>query len=285
MEWIILVTDCEAILYEKTDRWNGKQKMHLSDIFSKLLHHKVAHEELLILTEKQETVNLANRMHIPVVGLETESSAHLTGTPYILQGIGEESAALLERVYRRYYKLPVVIAETAHLRIREMIESDTESLFRLYHCLDVQNEVDQADLSKEELFAFVESYRRIRYPYYHYGMWILEEKHTGIFVGEAGIEEDSHLDGEEIKSDGICLEAGYVIEPKWRRKGYATEALKGVLEFAKENKETYQFEKISCYIRSENLASIRTAKRCGFIKNRDERYGKKKELEQYSLKL
>lgn len=285
MEWTTLVTDSDIPFCEEFNNGSKKRKIYLSDAFGELFNHKISCKEILILAEKQETINLANRIGIPVVGLEAEAKISLMGTPYILQGLGAESFVLLERVYRRFYGLPVVIVETEHLYIREMMKSDTDPLFRLYHYKDVEKEVDQASLSKKELSEFIESYRRLRYPMYEYGMWIIEEKDTSYFVGEAGIEEDTHSDWRERKTGGICLEAGYVISPRFRRRGYATEALNGILRFVKEKKEEYQFEEICCYIRPENFTSIRIAERCGFLKNVKERYGKQKEVEQYYLKL
>lgn len=289
MEWKVLATDSEIFLQEFLQEsgydWNKRKILGLTDVFSELLRHRVAYEELLILAEKQETLDLAKRMKIPAVGLERGNSISLTGTPYILQGIGVESAAFLERVYQRYYGLSVVIIETERLCIREIKKSDTDALFRLYQCRDVQREVEQAGLSREELFLFIEKYIQTRYPLYDYGMWIVEEKETGNFVGEAGIEEDMRLVWKEGDREGICLEAGYAICPEFRRKGYATEALTGILAYIKEKKEVFLFKRVSCYIRPENLWSIRTAERCGLLKGEKGRYGKQKEFEQYSLKL
>ena len=285
MEWTTLVTDCDMLLQEEGNYWNGRKQISLSDAFFELLHYRLSCEELLILTERQETLDLANRMRIPVVGLERDDAIPLTGTSYILQEIDMESVFFLEQVYLRYYDLSVIIAETKHLFIREMKKSDTEELFRLYQCRDVQKEVAQGGLSREELALFLESYSRMRYPLYEYGMWVLEEKNTGRLVGEAGIEEDTYFDWGGIKGDKICLEVGYVICPEFRRRGYATEALNGILAYVKEKKEVYQFDRVSCYIRIGNLASARTAIRCGFVRSEDGRYGEGRDLEQYCFRL
>lgn len=288
MKWTTLVTDCEELLYGDRVEWNGRRQIALSDALGELLHHELSCEEILILTDKQETLNVAERLQVPVVGLELEHCASFTGTRYILQAIGTESTAFLERVYKRYYEQPVVILETEHLCLREMVKSDTENLYRLYQVSDVREEVAQANLSREELEKFVESYRSVRYPLYDYGMWIIEEKKMGDFVGEAGIEEDSH---DRMRQSGqgemgIWLEAGYAVCPKFRGRGYAKEVLEAIVKFVRDEKESYGFERISCYIRPDNIASVQIAERCGFIRNRDgRRYGQKGELVSYWIRV
>lgn len=279
MMWTTLVTDNRTLLEEEWCKQYNKRLLSLSEAFPKLLYHTISCKEILILAKEQKTLDLANRLHIPAVGLEIKEGVLFTGTPYILQGLGEESMAFLERVYRRYYDMPVVRIETQRLFIREMQKSDTDNLFRLYHCEDVKQQVAQADFGYEELCDFIESYRNIRYPLYDYGMWVLEEKDTGEFVGEAGIEEDSYGEGEEIS-----LEAGYVVAPKYRRRGYGAEALQGILAFVREQSEDYGWKQISCYIHKNNTASIRMAKKCGF-QYQTGGYGKERDLDQYSFML
>lgn len=286
MKWTTLVTDCQELLHDETSDWNGRERLHLSDALGKLLRHELSCREILILTDKQETLKLAEQIQVPCVGLEPEeASGHLTGTPYILQAAGAECTAFLEKIYERYYKQPVVVLETEHLCLREMIESDTDNLHRLYHCQDVRGVVSEAGLSREELAEFVKSYRSIRYPMYDYGMWIIEEKETGCFVGEAGMEEDSK-DRTGQDAHGIWLEAGYAVCPEFRGRGYAAEALEAIVKFARFEKECYGFERICCYIRPENIPSVRTAERCGFLKSMDGvRYGEEQELVQYRICL
>jgi len=285
MRWTTLVTDCEELLTKPTPDWNGRAQISLSDAFSCLLHHKLSCEEILILTDNQKTLQLAERIHVPAVGLETEGSVHLTGTPYIFQKIGTKDVEVLKRVYERYHKQRVVILETERLCIREMSESDTDNLYHLYHYQDVSKEVSEASLDREELTEFIRSYQKMRYPMYDYGLWILEEKETGRLVGEAGLEEDCHSKVRQ-KESGIWLEAGYVICPKFRHRGYAAEALQAIVKFAQMGKEYYGFERINCYIRPENIPSARTAKRCGFLKSMEDiRYGQEQNLIQYQFLL
>jgi len=286
MKWTTLVTDCQECLYEKKIDWNGRKKLSLSDAFYEMLSHRLSEKEILILTAKQETLELAQRLHVPAVGLDNQNSI-LEGTSYILQEVTPESVAFLDKVYRRYYRLPVIILKTDRLCLREIRKEDTKKLYQLYRHEDIKKEVAQANLNQKELEEFAEMYEKTRYPIYDYGMWIVEEKETGFFVGEAGLEEDPYALEEQQepfqnRSKGIWLTAGYAIAPEFRKRGYASEALNGIVLFAQKKKEEYGFLGIHCYIRTGNIPSVKTAKRCGFLKSTDgKRYGKAQKLEQY----
>ena len=58
-------------------------------------------------------------------------------------------------------------------------------------------------------------------------------------------------------------EVGYHIGKQYTKNGYATEALKAFLEFMKEEKK---LEKVYGICVSENVASRKVLKRCGFTK-------------------
>lgn len=262
MRWTTLIVDDELV----KDIKNFIQKKILSKaMFEELQKQdKISKEEVLFLTGNQSVIFFANSMKIPVVGFET-ADIKLKDVSYILQAIEEDCQDFLQKVYNRYYHLPVFVLETKHCYIREMLEADTENLYQLYHFPDVQTEVFESSFNKEELKQFVKSYRDFRYPFYNYGMWIVEQKGTRAFIGEIGIEEDSHEQTEKF-----CLEAGYAICPQMRRKGYAKEVLQAVIQFAREAKEEFGFEGINCYIDEKNIPSIKTAKRCGFTEQSTE---------------
>ena len=84
-----------------------------------------------------------------------------------------------------------------------------------------------------------------------YGMWAVELKDSGEFIGRVG------LHNPEGWPD---LELGWMLMPQQRRKGYATEAARAALDFA--------FTEIKApravsLIRAENTASERVARRLG----------------------
>jgi RimJ/RimL family protein N-acetyltransferase len=68
--------------------------------------------------------------------------------------------------------------------------------------------------------------RMLRYPGHWallgFGYWVLEEKATGDFVGEAGL---LNLNRAIEPPLGDAPEAGWVLTPRVHGKGYATEAM------------------------------------------------------------
>jgi RimJ/RimL family protein N-acetyltransferase len=84
-----------------------------------------------------------------------------------------------------------------------------------------------------------------------YGMWAVELKDSGEFIGRVG------LHNPEGWPD---LELGWMLRPEHRHKGYATEAARAALEFAYTRLNA---ERAISLIRAENTESERVARRLG----------------------
>ena len=84
-----------------------------------------------------------------------------------------------------------------------------------------------------------------------YGMWAVERKDSGEFVGRVG------LHNPEGWPD---LELGWMLMPDHRHQGYATEAARGALDFAF---TTLGASRAISLIRVENSESERVARRVG----------------------
>lgn len=89
-----------------------------------------------------------------------------------------------------------------------------------------------------------------------YGYWAIVEVSSGRFLGEIGIA-DWKRDGVRQVADP---EAGWALIPSAHGRGFASEAMRSMLNWADSNGMT----RIACIIRPENAASIRLAKRFGF---------------------
>lgn len=91
-----------------------------------------------------------------------------------------------------------------------------------------------------------------------FGYWAVEELATSKFVGDVGLA-DFH---RELSPSIVGIpEAGWVLDPAFFGRGYATEALRAALAWADTNMSA---ERTACIIAPENAASIRVAEKAGY---------------------
>lgn len=152
---------------------------------------------------------------------------------------------MLERVVRRRMGMPWRIGETERILIREFKKDDPLEDADLEDRTEVFNDRDR-------LSAYIDS----QYGFHECGLWALVEKATGTLVGKAGI-----MDGEP------GYELGYHIYKPYRRQGYAFEACRGILEYAKEELET---DTIFLKTNIQNIPSVKLAYRLDFMLVREE---------------
>lgn len=90
-----------------------------------------------------------------------------------------------------------------------------------------------------------------------HGMWAIEDRASGAFLGEAGL-----LSAERglVELEGVP-EAGWVLSPGAWGRGIATEAMQAVLDWADAHVAA---PSIRCIIDPDNDASIRVAGKLGF---------------------
>lgn len=163
----------------------------------------------------------------------------------------------LERIVRRHIGLPWIIAETDRLIIREFTLDDIVKMPEEPDVWYTEEErvADRVFYEKDKL----ESYIRSQYRFYEYGIWAVVRKADGVIVGKAGVTNLEESEHGEIKNKTIptdesaeYLELGYHIFHPCRRQGYAEEACRAILNYAK--------EELSCpvcaRVAKENTASI-----------------------------
>jgi RimJ/RimL family protein N-acetyltransferase len=90
-----------------------------------------------------------------------------------------------------------------------------------------------------------------------FGYWLMEEKHTGRFVGEAGFAD--YKRGIDAGLKGVP-EIGWVLASEAHGKGYATEAVRKLTAWADAHFQTQTY----CIIAPENKASVHVAAKCGY---------------------
>jgi RimJ/RimL family protein N-acetyltransferase len=98
------------------------------------------------------------------------------------------------------------------------------------------------------------------------GGWVqftVEERDGGRLVGDVGI---SAVDGEP----GVA-KIGYTIAPAFQGRGYATEAVRALVEYAF---ETLGAERVRAFAAAENVPSLRVAENVGLrLVERHDRHG------------
>ena len=172
--------------------------------------------------------------------------------PYVLDGLEGLTVLDLTHIYQRYAKTPWTILETERLRVREMTVEDLKSLYLLYDDEQVQKFVGLLYEDPDEELAYMEQYIETVYPFFGYGMWIVEEKETGMTIGRAGFNFREFYEGMEL---------GYLIGKEFRNKGYATEVCRAIVDYVKEE---FHPDEIRSLTTKDNSSSKKVLEKVGF---------------------
>ncbi len=184
------------------------------------------------------------------------NSDYMMGVDMVLEGLNDIDYTFIENVYKRHYKIPITIAETNRLIIREITIDDLDQLYQIYSNDEITEYMEGLYENRAEEEEFTKAYIENMYGFYGYGLWVLIEKETGKLIGRAG------LSNREI-NDEISVEIGYVIGKEYQRRGYAYEACKKIIEYAK---DWLEIPGLNCFIQKGNEASVKLAQKLGFEK-------------------
>ena len=128
-------------------------------------------EHMLVLTDDRELAEQVSELGIACVGVAGESDAFFNGTDLVVEEPEKLELQELEEYLQRYHGLPVTIARTRRLTLREMIVDDWRVLNRIDH----QRGMEKARQDAEETDSFeksrLESYIGSQYRLYGYGLW------------------------------------------------------------------------------------------------------------------
>ena len=220
------------------------------------------------ISSEQEVLSAAYAAGGAILGLwdKTRSGQSLSPADYVVECMEDVDEEFLERVVRRRFHLPWLIAETKRLIIREFTVEDAAHM-----AAGEAGPGDDIFCSSEKLAAYIDS----QYRFFEYGIWALEEKKSKAVIGKAGLfQPDWKFDDAKVFETGTFqadmlpaltqedtpLELGYHIFSPWRRSGYAKEACREILNYG-----TGRLARCICaVIEEENTASIRLAESLGF---------------------
>ena len=94
-----------------------------------------------------------------------------------------------------------------------------------------------------------------------FGSWYIEEKSTGDFVGESGLFDYHRAIDPPL---GDTPEVGWILSPAKHGRGYATEAVQAVLNWAT---DLFLSDEVACIVHPDNATSLRVAQKCGFTES------------------
>lgn len=159
---------------------------------------------------------------------------------------------------------------TERLRMRAHTRDDAARVTALWQDPVVVRHFGGMPMAEEDCWS-----RLLRYVGHWqlngYGLWAVEERDGGAFVGDVGLFEGRRGLGERFDS---APEAGWVLRPTGHGKGYAREIMNAALAWGEAE---HGWTRTVCMIDPENMASLRTAAALGYAMF-DQRQYKGKEL-------
>jgi [ribosomal protein S5]-alanine N-acetyltransferase len=145
--------------------------------------------------------------------------------------------------------------ETPRLRLRGLRDGDQQFLATLDSDPEVMKYIHTGPLSKEMAIRFAESQIQMTAFRRHAGKWIAE-LHDGTPVGWVELGKLSGPDRDD-------LQVGYEFAPPHWGHGYATEAVRRILDYAF---GMLELDRVAAIARAENPASVRVLEKLGFRK-------------------
>jgi RimJ/RimL family protein N-acetyltransferase len=141
--------------------------------------------------------------------------------------------------------------ETPRLLLRQFRQNDSDALAALHADPEVMKFLgDGRPKARAEMWLAMASYLG-HWELRGYGLWAVEEKATGKFVGRIGLLNPEGWPGLEV--------AWTLARDRWGN-GFATEGAKAALEYAF---SVLKLEHVISLIHPDNAASIRVAMRIG----------------------
>ena len=146
-----------------------------------------------------------------------------------------------------------IILETPRLILREFVPEDLAGLYRLYEESDTRY-IDPLSEDPDEELVILKNYIHYIYGFYGFGLWAVCLKETGELIGRCGLHVMFIVDDGEY-------ELGYMVSKPYEGQGYASEAVRAILEYAREDLEA---PRVVVKIHKENERSIQFAQHLGF---------------------
>lgn len=262
---IYVVTDAGyEYLADKTVKM--KKQLSAADIELIVIHSAEAAKQLplpraglLVISDSPKKVKEFASAGFYVIGFYHEKNGNemFEGVPYAVSDVEELTERSYEEVYRRLAGIPWDILETERLYVRESMIEDVGDFYCIYGEPSITDYVEELFENPDEERAYMEDYISHMYGFYGFGMWTVIEKSGNEIIGRAGLDV---REGYELP------ELGFVIKKSYQRKGYAEEACRAILTYAK---ESLLFDRVQALVEEANAASVSLLVKLGFAYQRE----------------
>lgn len=153
----------------------------------------------------------------------------------------------------------MIILETQRLVLRHLEMSDLDALFRLYSDPQIRAHYPDGTRTLAETREELEWFLPGNHQPPELGLWATVERSTGAFLGRCGLLPWT-IDG---KSE---VELAYLIDKSRWREGLATEAARGIIQYARDQ---LGLKRLICLIMPGNVASAAVARKVGMTLERE----------------
>jgi [ribosomal protein S5]-alanine N-acetyltransferase len=144
-----------------------------------------------------------------------------------------------------------MILETARLRLRELEVGDLDFVAEMLAHPEVMRYYPTC-YARDEALRWLER-QRARYLRDGHGLWLVEERDGGAPVGQIGLVM-------QTVADAPVPEVGYLVHRPYWRRGYASEAARGVRDLAF---GALGYRRVVSLVRPENAPSQAVARALG----------------------
>ncbi len=150
-----------------------------------------------------------------------------------------------------------MIFETSRLLVRQYTIDDAENFFVLNSDPDVIKYIRPAK-TRQQAFQFLQENIEYYKEFPAYGRWATLEKSNDLFIGSFMLRPSTVVSGE--------VELGYSFLKNFWGKGYASESVKGGLEYAFSR---LKLSSLVAITQVENIASQKVLLKSGFTQLED----------------
>lgn len=207
----------------------------------------------LWFTDMAELVEAVCQMEQPVLALlhENNRNQDMSAALYACEEPEDLDGDYLDKVYRRYKRIPWEILRTDRLLLRETTTEDAEAFFAIYKEPSITRYTEGLYPEIEQERQYIRDYIDKVYSFYGFGVWTVIKQDTGEIIGRAGLSYREGFEEPEI---------GFVIGVPWQRQGYAEEICRAIMEYGRNELE---FTTIQAFVRPENEASLGLCEKLG----------------------